>query len=180
MRRTVIHVCLLAMLFSLSALSGVSAQVATPAPQGPELPWTWSLQSYKKLRTIQVGDEALTVEIADTNDLQTRGLSYRDGLDTGTGMLFVYPDSSNHTFWMKGMRFCLDIVWIDKGEITGAAENACPEPGATDAQLTRYPSEGPAQFVLEVPAGWLAEHGYGAGTPVDLSSVEVPSGLSGR
>ena len=180
MRPVVIRVGLLAMLLSVLVLGSATAQVATPTPQGPELPWTWSLQSYKKLRTIHVGDEALTVEIADTNDLQTRGLSYRDGLEPGTGMLFVYPDSSNHTFWMKGMRFCLDIVWINNGEIIGAAENACPEPGVGDNQLTRYPSDGPAQFVLEVPAGWLADHGYGAGTPVDLSSVEVPSGLSGR
>lgn len=180
MRRSITQVFVLTMLLLTAALGSVSAQEATPASQGPELPWTWSLQSYKKLKTITVGDEALTVEIADTNDLQTRGLSYRDGLEPGTGMLFVYPDSQNHTFWMKGMRFCLDIIWINAGEVTGAAENACPEPGVADAQLTRYPSAGPTQFVLEVPAGWLAEHGYSAGTPVDLSEVDVPSGLSGR
>jgi uncharacterized membrane protein (UPF0127 family) len=180
MRRPGIRVVLLVMLLLVAALGGTSAQVATPTPQGPQLPWTWSLQTYKELRTIQVGDYSLTVEIADTSDLQTRGLSYRDGLEPGTGMLFVYPDSQSHTFWMKGMRFCLDIVWIDAGKITGAAENACPEPGVADAALARYPSNGPAQFVLEVPAGWLAERGYGEGTPVDLSDVDVPSGLSGR
>jgi uncharacterized membrane protein (UPF0127 family) len=180
MRRQGIRVVLLVMLLLVAALGSTAAQVATPTPQGPQLPWTWSLQSYKKLRTIQVGNDALTVEIADTSDLQTRGLSYRDGLEPGTGMLFVYPDGENHTFWMKGMRFCLDIVWIDNGAITGAAEDACPEPGVADAALTRCPSNGPAQFVLEVPAGWLAERGYGEGTPVDLSDVDVPSGLSVR
>lgn len=144
-----------------------------------QLPWDWSLQSYKQVAEIEVGDQTLTVELADTGDLQTRGLSYRDGLAPGMGMLFVYPFAENHTFWMKGMRFCLDIVWINDGAITGAAENACPEPGVADAQLARYPSAGPAQFVLEVPAGWLKEHGFGAGTPVDLSAVPLPPGVSG-
>lgn len=180
MRRSTVRGCLLTMLLLVVTLGSGKAQVATSSPQEPGLPWTWSLQSYKVLRTITIGDDVLTVEIADTGDLQTRGLSYRDGLEPGTGMLFVYPDSGNHTFWMKGMRFCLDIVWINDGAITGAAENACPEPGVADAQLMRYPSTGPAQFVLEVPAGWLAERGYGAGTAVDLSAIEVPSGLSGR
>jgi uncharacterized membrane protein (UPF0127 family) len=159
------------MLFvTLTSVDSVAAQ---------ELPWSWSLQSYKKLETIRVGDEALTVEIADTGDLQTRGLSYRDGLEPGTGMLFVYPEAENHTFWMKGMRFCLDIIWINDGKITGAAENVCGEPGVADTQLARYSSTGPAQFVLEVPAGWLEANGLGAGTEVDLSQVEVPSGLAG-
>jgi uncharacterized membrane protein (UPF0127 family) len=180
MHRRVCRGFLIATLVLVVSQTVALAQIVTPSPQGPELPWTWSLQSYKTLRTIGVGDDALTVEIADTSDLQTRGLSYRDGLEPGTGMLFVYPDSRSHTFWMKGMRFCLDIIWIDRGEITGAAENVCPEPGVADVALARYPSTGPAQFVLEVPAGWLDDHGYGAGTPVDLSTVETPSGLSGR
>ncbi|CAN5352232.1 DUF192 domain-containing protein [soil metagenome] len=171
MRQSIVRVGLLTML--LVALAPVGSVLAQ------ELPWTWSLQSYKKLETIRVGDKALTVEIADTGDLQTRGLSYRDGLEPGTGMLFVYTEAENHTFWMKGMRFCLDIIWINDGKITGAAENVCGEPGVADAKLARYPSTGPAQFVLEVPGGWLKANGYGAGTVVDLSQVEVPSGLAG-
>jgi hypothetical protein len=163
--------------FALALLSCVLSFPVVASAQ--TLPWDWTLQSYKHYAEIQVGDQTLTVELADTGELQTRGLSYRDGLAPGTGMLFVYPMSENHTFWMKGMRFCLDIIWINDGAINGAAENACPEPGVADGQLARYPSSGPAQFVLEVPAGWMKEHGLGAGTPVDLSAVPVSSGLSG-
>ena len=135
------------------------------------LPWEWTLGSLREYATITIGEDTLTVEIADDGLLQQRGLSYRDGLEPGTGMLFIYAEPGSRSFWMKEMRFCLDIIWLDETEIVGAAENACPEPGVQDAELARYVSNAPVRFILEVPAGWLAERGYGPGTPIDLSGV---------
>lgn len=118
---------------------------------------------------ITVGDQRLTVELAVTPESRARGLGYRQGLAPGTGMLFVFPESDERSFWMKGMRFCLDIIWIDDGQIVGAAEGACPDPAGTpDGDRAKFPSGVPAQLVLEVPAGWLAEHGFGPGTPVEV------------
>jgi uncharacterized membrane protein (UPF0127 family) len=145
--------------------------LAANAQSSSGLPWTWTLGAYREHADIQVGDEDLRVEIADNSSLRSRGLSYRDGLEPGTGMLFVYEDEAERSFWMRGMRFCLDIVWINDGEIAGAAEGVCPEPGVPETDLTSYLSPSPVQFVLEVPAGWLDERGYGAGTPVDLGEV---------
>jgi uncharacterized membrane protein (UPF0127 family) len=149
----------------------VGALQANDHTGGVTLPWTWTLAEYRETATITVGEDELTVEIADDGSLRSRGLSYRDGLEPGTGMLFIYPDEGERSFWMRGMRFCLDIVWIADGEIVGAAENACPEPGVPEANLSRFLSPEPVQFVLEVPAGWLDERGYGAGTPVDLGEI---------
>lgn len=118
---------------------------------------------------ITVGDQRLTVELAATPEARARGLGYRQGLAPGTGMLFVFPEPAKRSFWMKGMRFCLDIVWIDAGQIVGAAEGACPDPsGTADADRASFPSDVPAQLVLEVPAGWLDDHGFGPGTPVEV------------
>ena len=119
-------------------------------------------------REIVVGETPLVVEFANEPWSRRRGLSYREGLLPGTGMLFDSLQSGDRAYWMKGMRFCLDIVWIDDGQIQGAAENACPDPvGTADADRERFPSNVPVRFGLEVPAGWLAEHGYGPGTPVE-------------
>ena len=118
---------------------------------------------------IMVGDEPLTVEVAADPRARARGLGYRPGLASGTGMLFVFPEAAERSFWMKGMRFCLDIIWINDGEILGAAESVCPDPpGTADADRASFPSGEPAQFVLEVPAGWMAAHGFGPGTPVEI------------
>jgi len=129
----------------------------------------WQAQ-FPPLRTgeIVVGDVPLVVELAIAPEERARGLGYREALAPGTGMLFVAEESEPQTFWMKGMRFCLDIVWIDGGEIVGAAENACPDPAGTpDAQRERFSSPAPVQYVLEVPAGWLDANGFGPGTPVE-------------
>lgn len=135
-------------------------------------PWRRDLPGGRQEATITVGDTELRVQLAIEPWEQTLGLGYRNGLEPGTGMLFVNETPSVQTYWMKGMRFCLDIVWIENGQVVGAAENACPDPaGTADVDRVRYHSGEPVSAILEVPAGWMAEHGYGAGTPVDLSNV---------
>ena len=151
-----------AMLVAAIALGGLLLQGPVRPPwqsQAPELETT----------TITVGEQTLTVELAAEPAARARGLGYRAGLAPGTGMLFVFEEPAVRSFWMKGMRFCLDIIWIEGGQIVGAAESVCPEPaGTADADLPTYASGVPVGYVLEVPAGWLDAHGYGAGTRVSI------------
>jgi uncharacterized membrane protein (UPF0127 family) len=117
---------------------------------------------------ITVGGLPLTVELAYLPQDTARGLGNRAGLAPGTGMLFLFESPTPRTFWMRGMQFCIDIVWIENGVIQGAAESVCPEPaGTADADLPSYVSPVPVTYVLEVPAGWLAAYGLGPGTPVE-------------
>ncbi len=158
LRMMVLVVCMLA-----GSIAGATAQREEVPP------WRQPLPPARATAEIMVGDTPLTVELALSGSEQTLGLGYRNGLEEGTGMLFVFPEPSQRVFWMKGMRFCLDIVWISKGEIVGAAENACPDPeGTEDGDRQRFPSDVFVTHVLEVPGGWLAEHGYGVGTTVDI------------
>ena len=80
-------------------------------------------------------------------------------------MLFVYSDHLTRTYWMKGMRFPIDIVWIDRGRVTGVVRNA-PVP---HGRPPLYSSVGPADHVLEMPAGWAARHGTKRGDPVSIA-----------
>ena len=135
-------------------------------------PWREELPAARQTAEISVGTTAVRVDLALTPAQQQLGLGYRNGLDEGTGMLFVFSESSERSFWMKGMRFCLDIIWIDGNEITGAAESVCPDPvGTPDGERQTYSSSGPASLVLEMPAGWLSANGYGPGTPVVIPDV---------
>jgi uncharacterized membrane protein (UPF0127 family) len=104
------------------------------------------------------------------------GLGYRERLAPGTGMLFLFEGPAPRTFWMRGMQFCIDIVWIENSVIQGAAESVCPEPaGTADADLPSYVSPVPVTYVLEVPAGWLDAYGLEAGTLVEgLPSLARP------
>jgi uncharacterized membrane protein (UPF0127 family) len=142
------------------------------AQSGRVPPWRATLPAPPAEARITVGQTPLTVQLAVTPAQQTLGLGYRNGLAQGAGMLFVFDVPQIQTFWMKGMRFCLDIVWVSSTQVVGAAESVCPDPpGIADADRPVQTSPAPVQYVLELPAGWLKQHGYGAGTPVDLSAL---------
>jgi uncharacterized membrane protein (UPF0127 family) len=116
---------------------------------------------------IAVGGVPLTVELAYQPADMARGLSYRDGLAPGAGMLFLYLDSDYRTYHMGGMRFCLDFIWIDNDMIVGTTKDICPSPAGTpEDQQPTYRSPAPVMYVLEVPAGWLAANGLDVGAPV--------------
>jgi uncharacterized membrane protein (UPF0127 family) len=143
------------------SVHGAAAQESTP-------PWRFQLPWKTETSAVTVGDQQLTVEVADTSLLRTRGLSYRDGLEPGTGMLFVFGEPRPLSFWMYEMRFCLDIIWIENGQIAGAAESVCPAADRHSTDIPTYASPSAVSYVLEVPAGWMDEHGFDVGTPVEI------------
>ena len=149
---------IVAMMTVVSTFGTVFAQAATDQYQEVSpLPTT----------AIVVGGVPLTVEVASDPEALALGLGGRDGLAPGTGMLFVFDAPAVRSFWMRGMRFCLDIIWIEGGVIQGVAEGVCPAAAGTpDAELPGYRSSTPVSYVLEVPAGWTAANGLGIGTKV--------------
>lgn len=132
-------------------------------------PWRQEVPARERPTTVTIGGTEVVAELSDEPEERSIGLGDRDGLTPGTGMLFVFPEPTPETFWMYGMRFCLDIIWINDGVVTGAAESACPSPISTDvADLPRSPSPGQVQYVLEVPAGFMVAHGIDAGAEVSF------------
>ncbi|MBI1961294.1 MAG: DUF192 domain-containing protein [Parcubacteria group bacterium] len=119
--------------------------------------------------TLSIGGSSLVVEVAGTLASQVRGLSHRDSLESGRGMLFTYPDNRVRSFWMKGMRFPLDVVWIADGVVVGMQENVPYE--SEDGEVVRFQSNTPAGMALEVNAGWIAEHGVQVGDSAILDTA---------
>jgi len=68
-------------------------------------------------------------------------------------MLFLFEDAGYWSFWMKDMRFPIDIVWIAGDRIVGFEERVAPEPGAAERDLRRYAPPEPVDKVLELAAG---------------------------
>jgi uncharacterized protein len=112
------------------------------------------------------GDAPVSVELALTREEQARGLMYRTELDEGTGMLFVFDDDSERTFWMSNTPIPLDILYIRSDATIGSiASNTTPY------SEKKIPSRGPARYVLEVPGGWSQRHGVKSGDKVTLPDV---------
>lgn len=102
----------------------------------------------------------IKVELAVSPEERTIGLMYRDKLEYIGGMLFVFNDGDVPSFWMKNVRFPLDIIWFDRHKrILHIDENVlvCSDdcPGLS--------FDGPVRYVLEVPAGFSKEKGLKIG-----------------
>jgi hypothetical protein len=109
--------------------------------------------------TVQIDGTAIRVAIADTSALQELGLGNRDSLPMGEGMLFVFGVDKEYAFWMKDMRFSIDMVWLSAtGSIVYMAQNVSPATYPEDFVPTA-----PARYVLELPAGYALEHGIKVG-----------------
>jgi uncharacterized membrane protein (UPF0127 family) len=75
-------------------------------------------------------------------------------------MLFVFGSAAPRDFVMRGVEFPIDMIWIRSGRVTGVTADARP---VRETGMRLYPSPGPIDRVLEVPAGWAAANGVEAG-----------------
>ena len=113
-----------------------------------------------KSTLIRAPKNTFHVAIADTDELQQKGLSGHDPLGEDGGMLFVFDRPAAYGFWMKDMNFPIDIVWLnaDKKVLT---VDAAVDP-STYPSIYYPPS--PAKYVLEVGANQASAAGIHSDT----------------
>lgn len=104
--------------------------------------------------------------MAVTETERRNGLSNRASLSPDHGMLFLMGEPAYHGFWMKGMRFPLDFIWINEKTIVDLTENV-PIPVGDEQPMSLKPTV-PADKVLEVNAGLIKETGIQVGDVVIL------------
>ena len=118
------------------------------------------------LQRITIADKvSFRVEVVSTPEERARGLGYRDSLPLDQGMLFLFEEPDYHTFWMRGMRFPLDILWIREGVIVHIEENL-PPPSPLYVRLPTYRPAEKADSVLEINAGLVQKYGLQVGDTV--------------
>lgn len=100
--------------------------------------------------SLVVGEETFSIDVARNAVERARGLSGRESLGANEGLLFLFDNPDFHGFWMKDMKFPIDMVWIRGDKVVGWQEYAQPDDSPDRAVY--YPPE-PADKVLEVPAG---------------------------
>lgn len=105
------------------------------------------------------------VQVATTTEEQRDGLSGREELAQGTGMLFTFEGREERQMWMAGMAFPLDVAWIVDRQVL-AVDTLHPCTETDPSQCPRWASPGDVEALLEVPAGAL--DGIEPGTPVTI------------
>ena len=91
----------------------------------------------------------ISLEIADTPKKIQTGLMFRDKLNDNHGMIFIFPDSRQRSFWMRNTKIPLSIAYADSdGKIINIED-------MTPYSEKRVLSKGPAFCALEMPQGWF-------------------------
>ncbi len=104
-------------------------------------------------------DVEVQVEIADDMNEMARGLMGRKELAEDAGMLFVYPEERELSFWMRNTLIPLSIAYMDSaGRIVDIQDMR-----RLDDEPPHYTSAEPARYALEVNKGFFDERGVEVG-----------------
>lgn len=124
-------------------------------------------ENKKPSNVLRLGNTIVKADILDTAPARALGLSGRDSISDDEGALFVFDFPRPYSFWMKGMSFPIDIIWIGEDKrVVDITENLRPE-----SYPAHYQPRYPAQYVLEVNSGWARRHGVQIGMQVTLPSL---------
>ena len=116
---------------------------------------------------VTVNGLVLVTDISVTNEQRTKGLSEKDDLAENEAMLFVFGSEAKHTFWMKDMKFPIDIIWIDSDKTIVHIEHNL-QPCASGVLCTTYKPTDDSLYVLETVGGFAEKYGIVKGTRVEF------------
>jgi uncharacterized membrane protein (UPF0127 family) len=126
--------------------------------------------SYRQVN-VTVNGIKLVADIAETSDQRIKGLSVKDTLGENEAMLFVFNESHEHSFWMKGMKFPIDIIWISQHNEVVHVEHSL-EPCNPDSFCPSYKPDRDSLYVLETVAGFAQKYSVTENTYVNFQLDE--------
>ncbi len=119
--------------------------------------------------TVEISNQKFNVEIADNDNERQKGLSKRNDLDEKRGMLFIFERKDKYSFWMKDVKFPLDIIFIDDNKIVDIYKNVPAQEGKENTVLPTYTSRTPANYVLEINGGLADKNGFKIGDTITIN-----------
>jgi uncharacterized membrane protein (UPF0127 family) len=125
--------------------------------------WFFQLREPAGDRVI-ISDKTVLVEIADEDAEIQKGLGDRISLADDAGMLFVFQKPLTPGFWMKDMKFPIDVVWIDENLTIVAISPSL----AVESYPQSFAPPVPVKYVLEVNSGLSAYNGWLPGDTVEI------------
>jgi uncharacterized protein len=116
---------------------------------------------------VTIENNTFRAEFADTDKAKTIGLSKYNSIEEDFAMVFEFEDGASPTFWMKGMKFPIDIIFVNDSKIVHIYKNAYP-PKSDDEELELYRAPGFVDTVVEIRAGLSDRYGFKKGDNVKI------------
>lgn len=108
-----------------------------------------------KIITARLGNSELQLKVLTSLKSQEKGFMYENTpLKENEGLLFLYDRPTQLTFWMKNVRFPLDIIFFDENRQYINHHEMKAQLFDTDRNLIRYSSSAPAQYAVELKNTW--------------------------
>ena len=108
---------------------------------------------------VTIDGHSFSVRVATTSAQQQQGLSGEKNLPQDQGMLFLFKTKERYAFWMKGMQFPLDIIFIKDNKIDTIIQNIKPPAGNT-TNLPIYQPDHAVDKVIEINAGLAKKYNF--------------------
>jgi len=121
--------------------------------------------------TATINDQSFNLYVAKTPKDKEIGLSKYESLPENYGMLFPFDKAAIHSFWMKNMKFPIDIIFIKDRTIVTIHKNV-PNPSVQNTSLPIYMPKTPAKLVLEINAGLSEKYNFQEGDTVIIKNLK--------
>lgn len=117
---------------------------------------------------VEIANQLIRLEVAQTPDQQAMGLMYRSSLAGDRGMLFPFSPARRVGFWMKNVTISLDMVFLRQGRVEAIEQDVPP------CAVEPCPTYGPAvpvDQVIELRGGRAAELGLKVGDRLTIQPL---------
>ena len=123
-----------------------------------------------KSTTVSMNNKTFKVTVAKTIEEKQKGLSGQKSLGQDKGMLFVFNERGYYSFWMKDMKFPIDIIFIDGETIVTIYKNISNPPSGKNPSTVYQPKQA-VDKVLEVNSGISAKYNIKEGNKVEFKNL---------
>jgi uncharacterized membrane protein (UPF0127 family) len=117
---------------------------------------------------VNIGGHEFSLEIAKAGKEQEIGLSKYKDIPQNFGMLFPFGKVGYYSFWMKDMKFAIDIIFIKDNKIVTIFKDV-PAPKSFSDPLPIYRSSSPADTVLEITGGLSQKYNFQNGQVLSIT-----------
>jgi len=149
-----------------AVLLGVAIAVSTVA-----FPTVSRVKVLERKVVAEINNQVIVASVAKTPLERQEGLAGKSSLTADEGMLFFFEKPDFYGFWMRGVKFPIDIVWILGNRIAGVVPNVLPPEEASSNALPIYYPLVRVNKVLELQAGRAARLRAHIGDLVEIRPI---------